>query len=167
MIQNCKSFTLDINQNINISVTTWNTTGVQFPWTVFDGTTLRKSDFFLEGFKNIEIYGFSLVGMVYPNRNPSVNQVLIDDWGVVLTIDGTTNLVNGFFSTNSFLATQGSKRIALSKNLNQYELADPIVSVKRITIAGLTANGIQNESVTTIDLLFDISIIVYYKFEGE
>lgn len=166
-MENCRSFTLNINQGFNFtgaSVTTWNPAGVQFPWSVYD--TTRTSDFNLEGFKNIEIYGFSLIGVVYPNRTPGNNQALIQDWGVLLTIDGTPNLINGFFGTNTFAVTQGSKKVLLSKNLNNYYLNDPFLSVKKITVSALLANGIQYE-VTSIDLVYELSIIVYYKYEGE
>ena len=170
MIENCKSFVLNINQGFNFTGTqlvTWNGVGSQFPWSVFDGSAVRKSDFDLQGFKNIEVYGFSLVGIVYPNRTAANNQAIVQDWGVLLTIDGTPNLVNGFFGTNTFSATQGAKSLFLSKDLNKYNLTDPFVSVKRITISALTANGIQYESTAGVELVFELSIIVYYKFEGE
>ena len=169
-MENCKSFTLNIKKEFNFTgtnVATWNPTSNQFPWLIIDGSALRKSDFNLEGFKNIEVYGFSLVGMVYPNKTAVNNPGIVQDWGVFLTIDGTTNLINGFFDTNTFSATQGGKEILLSKDLNTYNLADPIVSVKKISISGLTANGIQSRSTSAVELFFDLSIIVYYKFEGE
>jgi len=170
MIENLKSFAININQNFNFTGTTlvtWNPLGTILPWAVSDTGVSRRTDFNIEGFKNIEVYGFSLVGMVYPNRVAGNNQAIVQDWGVLLTIDGTPNLVNGFFGTNAFLATQGGKSIFLSKDLNKYNLTDPFVSVKKITISALNANGIQYESATSVDLVFQLDIIVYYKFEGE
>ena len=165
-----KSFTLNINQNFifnNTLFTEWNTAGTVLPWTMFDGSATRKSDFFVQGFKNIDVYGVSMVGTVYPLLAPAQKQALVEDWGVNVLLEGTVPLVNGFFGTNTFSATQGARNVFLSKYQNEFKLIDPIQSVQKISIGALTASGIQNESGLSVDLTFEIALIIYYKLEGE
>jgi hypothetical protein len=165
-----RSFTLNINQNFNFAspvYTQWNTTGVILPWTVFNGGVSTNSVFDITGFKNINVYGISMVGSVYPLVTPALNQGLVQDWGIQITITGTYPLVGGTFANNSFLANQGFNSLFLSKYQNEYKLISPIESVKDITISGLQASGIQLESGFNIDLSWQIALIVYYTFEGE
>jgi len=165
-----RSFTLNINQNFvfnNTVFTEWNVLGTVLPWTMFDGSGSRFSIFNVTGFKNIDLYGVSLVGNVYPLLAPAQRQALVQDWGVELALNGNPALIGGSFGNNSFSATQGSPSVFLSKYQNEYKLASPIKSVQDITISSLTASGIQNESGVSVDLAFEVSLIVYYKFEGE
>jgi len=165
-----QSFTLNINQNFvftNTYFTEWNTVGTVLPWTMFDGNASRKSDFFIEGFKNIDVYGVSMIGTVYPLLATGQKQALVQDWGVNLSLEGIVPLVNGYYGTNTFNATQGGRTVFLSKYQNDYKLINPIQSVQKISIAALTASGIQNESGVSVDLTFEVAIIVYYKLEGE
>ena len=165
-----RSFTLNINQNFiftNTVFTEWNVLGTVLPWTMFDGSGTRFSIFNISGFKNIDLYGVSLVGNVYPLLAPAQRQALVQDWGVELALTGTPALIGGSFGNNTFLATQGNTSVFLSKYQNEYKLASPIKSVTDITISSLTASGIQNESGVSVDLAFDVNLIVYYKFEGE
>jgi hypothetical protein len=167
-----KSFTLNINDNFVFTsasgdLVEWNSLGTIKPWVVFRADSFTKSVFNVQGFKNIEVYGISLVGIVRPVRSTASNNALVEDWGVSIILDGRTPLINGFFGTNSFGAVQGSNVVFLSKDQNEYKLIDPIQSVKSITIEALTASGIQSETSVSVDLAFNISLIVYYKYEGE
>jgi len=171
MMDQCmKSFTISLYDALVFGTTVfteWNSLGTVKPWIMVDGSASRKTEFFLEGFKNIDVYGVSMVGSVYPLLAPAQRQALVEDWGVLLLINGTTQLVNGFFGTNTFSGSQGSKRVFLSKYQNEYKLMDPIMSVQSITVEEIQASGIQNEASSSVDLLFNISLIVYYKLEGE
>lgn len=167
-----KSFTLNINDNFVFTSASgdfveWNSLGTIKPWVVFQADSFTKSVFNVQGFKNIEVYGLSLVGIVRPTRSIPSNNALVEDWGVSVILDGRTPLINGFFGTNSFGVVQGANNVFLSKNQNEYKLIDPIQSVKTITIEALSASGIQNENSTSVDLAFNVSVIVYYKYEGE
>jgi hypothetical protein len=165
-----RSFTLNINQNFvfsNTVYTEWNTTGAILPWTMFDGSISRNSVFNVQGFKNIDVYGITLVGNVYPLLAPANRQRLVEDWGVELNLNGNPPLIGGTFGNNSFALTLAQPNVFLTKYQNEYKLASPIKSVKDITVAALSASGIQVESGVSVDLTFDIALIVYYKFEGE
>jgi hypothetical protein len=170
---NCSnSFTLNINENIVFTsasgdLVTWNSLGTILPWTAVTPFSTAKSVFNVQGFKNIDVYGLSVVGIVRPQRSTATNSCLIEDWGVNISIDGTTPLINGFFGVNTFPAVQGGNTVFLSKYQNKYELIDPIQSVKSITIEALNASGIQYESSVSLDIAFNIAIIVYFKYEGE
>ena len=146
-----RSFTLNLNQNfsfVNPQYLAWNTlaTGTNLPWTVESGVSSSIFTVFnIEGFKNIDLYGISLVGNCYPTNATASKQGIVNNFGF----------------------NQDGKYIALTKYQNIYKLADPVKSVTRIQIDFLRASGIQFENSTGIDLTFDLSLIVYYKYEGE
>jgi hypothetical protein len=172
MMDCMQSFTLNINNSFSFTAASgnfveWNSLGTIKPWTVWESDSFTKSVFNIQGFKNIEVYGCSLVGIFRPSRSASLNNALVEDWGIGVTIDGRTPLINGFFGTNSFGATQGAKNVFLSKYQNEFKLSDPIQSVKNVTIDGLYVSGIQNENGTSVDMDVSLSLIVYYKYEGE
>jgi hypothetical protein len=148
----------------------WNTLGSVLPWAVSDGEqapNVSISDFNIEGYKNIDFYGVKMIGNCYPTRPTASNQGIVSDWGIDLQLTGNASLIGGNFGTNDFGFTQGSNRISLSKFQYDYNLESPIKSVTEIKIINLNASGIQAESSLSIDLTYDVSLIIYYKFEGE
>jgi len=168
-----RSFTLNLNQNfsfVNPQYLAWNTsgTGTNLPWTVESGVSSSIFTVFnIEGFKNIDLYGISLVGNCYPTNATASRQGIVNDWGLNLFLTGNPTIIGGNFGVNNFGFNQDGNNIALTKYQNIYKLANPVKSVTRIQIDFLRASGIQFESSTGIDLTFDLSLIVYYKYEGE
>jgi hypothetical protein len=168
-----RSFTLNLNQNFSFVAPQflgWNSVGTFLPWTVESGLSNSPAaftDFDIKGFKNIDLYGISLVGNCYPTNATASRQGLVQDWGINLQLTGTPPLIGGVFPNNSFGFYQGGKDISLTKTQNIYTLSDPVKSVTQIKITFLRASGIQYENILGIDLTYDLSLICYYKFEGE
>ena len=168
-----RSFVLSVNQNfvfVAPQFNSWNPVGAGLPWTVEAGLSNFPpifTDFNIQGFKNIDFYGISLVGNCYPTNAPVGNEGIVNDWGVNITLVGNPPLIGGNFGTNSLGFIQGGLDIGLTKYQNIYNLGDPVKSVTRIQISFLRASGFQFQNPATIDLTYDFSLIVYYKFEGE
>lgn len=168
-----RSFSLSVNQNFNFvapQFNSWNVLGTNLPWTVEAGLSnfpALFSDFNIQGFKNIDLYGISMIGNCYPTNAPPSNEGLVNDWSVNLTLTGNPPFIGGNFGNNGFGFIQGGKDITLTKYQNIYTLADPVKSVTQIQISFFRASGFQFQNSAAIDLTFDFSLIVYYKFEGE
>jgi hypothetical protein len=167
------TFTLNIFQNFTIDTPkfiTWNTSNNYHPWAMQIGEqapSVSVTDFNIQGFKNIDFYGVTMIGNCYPTIPTASRQGLVEDWGIDLNLTGSPSLIGGNFGTNNFGFTQGSNRISLSKYQNDYKLESPIGSVTQIQIINFNASGIQAEANTGIELTFDVTLIIHYKFEGE
>jgi len=167
-----RSFTLNINQNFTFDTPNfvrWNVTG-DHPWAMQNGigsTPTAISDFNIVGFKNIDLYGVRMVGNCYPTTPTASRQGLVTDWGIDLQLTGTPAIIGGNFGTNNFGFYQGGNLITLNKYQSYYEVADPIKSVTEIQVINLYASGTQAEANTGIELTYDVTLIFYYKFEGE
>lgn len=168
-----RSFVLSVNQNFALvapEYNSWNVLGASLPWTVelgLSSSPLIFTNFNIQGFKNIDLYGISLVGNCYPTNAPVGNEGIVNDWGVNISLIGNQSLIGGNFGTNSLGFIQGGTEIALSKYQNIYNLGDPVKAVTLIQISFLRASGFQFQNAAAMDLTYDFSLIVYYKFEGE
>ena len=168
-----RSFTLNINQNFSFAspeFLNWTVVPSQHPWTMQNGigsTTPAITDFNIQGFKNIDLYGIKMVGNCYPTLATASRQGLVNDWGIDLRLRGNFPLIGGVFGVNNFGFYLGGDLVSLTKYQNDYKLADPVKSVYEIQIINLNAQGIQTENATAIDLTYDVTLIFYYKFEGE
>jgi hypothetical protein len=150
------------------NVKTW-TLGLQEYWAVDAGAV---STFVVEGFKNIDVYGVELIGHVQTSTTPPTSGVVVESWAFEIEINGQLPLINGNLGTgtNSWnLQTTGAlaKQFALSNYTNYLTFADPIKSVQDIRFFALAAQGIGGQTIGSISLDYDLSFIVYYKYEGE
>ena len=168
-----RTFTLNIFQNLTIDTPkfiTWNAGNNVHPWVIQvgeQGPSSVISIFNVVGFKNIDFYGVTMVGNCYATIPTASRQGLVQDWGIDLNLTGSPSLIGGNFGTNGFGFYQGGNRISLTKYTNNYQLESPVKSVTEIDIINLNASGIQAESNTGIELTYDVSLVVFYKYEGE
>jgi hypothetical protein len=147
----------------------WGTTNVN-SW-IFNNIGATTSNFAVQGFKNINVYGIDMIGSVYANTFEN-RGALVEDWGFTLKLDGlvpeisgdTTVSPNFYGITTAYPAIQN---VILTKYKTNINFADPIQSVKNITIAGLYAQGSNLQTPGLIRLAWDITYVVYYKYEGE
>ena len=168
-----RSFTLNINQNFTFDTPlfiTWNTSNNYHPWSMQNGVgspSTALSDFNIVGFKNIDLYGVKMIGNCYPTNPTASRQGLVEDWGIELELTGNPPIIGGNFGVNNFGLYQGGQLISLTKYQNDYNLADPVKSVTEIKVINLNASGIQAETNTGIELTYDVTLIFFYKFDGE
>jgi hypothetical protein len=171
-----KSFTVRINQNTlvsaaNSTIRTWGTVG-QYYFSAKTTPTNTPSIFNIEGFKNVDIYGVSVVGGVQGN-SASVNAcAVIEDWFFTIKVLGQVQLISGSVSTtsNGFninTVTPDINFIALSKNSNSVMLSTPYQSVSSVSFESLKTQGIGAEFLNVVSLDYDLYFTFYYKYEGE
>ena len=168
---NClKSFVVKSNLNtsfpVGISYANW-TIGTERYWTA--QTNSAVANFNVAGFKNINIFGFDVMGDFH---TASPNNGIVDDWRINLEfvgqapiIGGNINPVSNAYNLNTDAAFINDYQ--LSRYKTKIELATPIQSVTQIRFGGYQANGYGNQSLTDINLNWDLIFVFYYQFEGE
>jgi len=171
-----KSFNIVISQTSTAdsssgAVRTWGTAG-QYYFSLTHKPNNQTSMFELNGFKNTNIYGVSVVGNVSGNPFSANKSAVVLDWGFIIGINGTQPLTSGEkrISPDGFnIYTQGSGLIYnhLSKNTNKIFFSNPITSVKSIIFDLLTAQGIGAEFSNEVSLNYTLTFTFYYDFEGE
>lgn len=144
----------------------WTIGGQNF-WSL--DSTNTPSTFITQGFKNINIYSIELCGDVSTDNLPSGFQCLVNNWSVTLQVKGTNSAIQGIFGSNGFnLSTQPiNPTFKLSKYLPKINFVSPIVSATEIVLLGLKADGIGNESLVSAQLNLNLSLTIYYSYEGE
>lgn len=134
----------------------------------FDSGGASSSTFNIQGFKNIDVHGITATGTVTSGVNTA--SALVNDWDFLLTIGGNNPLVSGnIAATNDFnISLQAiNPVICLSKFTPSINFQDPINSVKFIQITNLRAFGIGLENLAFLKLIWSITFVVNYSYEGE
>lgn len=163
-----RSFNFVSQKNLNLStsdIDTW-INGTQNYWAVKKS---GSSVFFFEGFKNVDIYSITAVGDVISFGTGF--SAIVENWGFILQINGKVPLISGGVTTspNDFgiIPPATTPFITLSKFNPKMEYLDPVRSVSSIKMEIIVASGIGAESLTTINLDWNLSFKVEYLYEGE
>lgn len=130
------------------------------------------STFNVQGFKNINIHAIEAVGDFGNNRNLNTGfGSVVSDWSFRFSLTGTVSQVSGNVtpSGNTFLFTLpiANPLVDLSKFQPKITFADPIQSVRTISLTGVRAYGTSAESLTTINIGWLMNFVFYYSYEGE
>jgi len=144
------------------------TIGLQNFW-LYDSRN-AVSSLSVQGFKNINIYKIEVNGDVYTEASPPNVAGIVNNWHVILTVDGqNSNFVGGTFVAGGFnmINQPLNPNIIFSKFQNSMSFQSPIQSASKITIETLYADGIANQSNVSIKLRWWLNFTVYYTFEGE
>jgi hypothetical protein len=139
-------------------------------WNI-DNFSTSTSQFNIQGFKNINIYGVDMIGYVASSTASNFGG-LVHDWGFTLELDGQVPLMSGNItaSPNRYaitLANPQIKTFTLTKMKPSVVFTDPIKSVSDILIKGLFANGSNLQSIGSLTLKWSVTFIFYYEYEGE
>jgi len=170
-----KSFSFRANFNTTLSggnIKQWVVGVNQHFWSANAGG-VQSSTYNIEGFKNINVYGMDVIGSIGTLPVPAnTNGVIVNDWVIQCNISGQQPLVGGNVTASpNFYGIDATTPLntvfPISKFSNSVKFADPIQSVKFIQLSESYATGIGYETLGTINLLYDLNFVVYYKFEGE
>jgi len=167
-----KSFNISINGDVvytGLDVKSWTNGGQNFFHMETDGIT-DISEFTIEGFKNINVFGVSVTGGVMPQIGALTDSGIIDDWRFEIILDGQLPLISGTVGTNFFAINPdgvNNKLFSLSKNTDVVNFASPFQSVKKITFNRLLIQGYGLQTIGTIALNYDLNFTFFYKYEGE
>ena len=139
-------------------------------WIAQTGFSGQTSRFFIEGFKNINIYKVKAVGNVISTQNTG-NLVLVENWIWFIKIGGVMQNIGGTIrqpvNKYQMLIQNKNPDFLLDKFNRTIEFMDPITSCTFFEVLGLQAQGIGAQNLTTIDLQWNMTFVIYYKFEGE
>jgi hypothetical protein len=163
------SFTAGANENVTgTDINTWGT-GSDTYWTAQIGIT-TTSQFNIQGFKNINVFGIQAVGDVNSIIS-TANGVIVNNWNFLVRLNGQNATIGNTITTtpNRFsIVTQTiNPIIGLSRYNPRIDFPSGIQSVQSIEVYGLQASGHGAENSTTINLSWNMVFNVFYKFEGE
>lgn len=163
------NFRIDTNTNITTGVKTWTTGGGGHYWAVNAGTS---STYNIQGYKNINVYGIEVVGAVQTLPTAGTGGVVVNDWTIDIFLDGVQPILGSnitsspnFYSISN--TSLGNKVFPIGKYNSNLQFGDPYESVKSIQILDTNASGFGWETLTNVNLFWNLNFIVYYKFEGE
>lgn len=162
-----RSFFVTLSRN-----STYSTAGVNVKtWTNLPNTffTVQESTlnatFNVQGFKNVNIHGFKMVGQV---SSPLLgDSVIVNDWVFGLVFNGQPPILGGTIIPNTWAANTSSPTWNVSKYIPSITFESPIVSVQSFTIGTFTANGYGVETLGNVSLAIGITFEILYTFEGE
>jgi len=141
---------------------TW-TIGTENYWLVQSG--VDTSDYSIQGFKNISLYGVKLMGSVQAPL--SGNFGIVEDYSWNLKLTGTKPSISGVFTTNNWNVNLLPLDLRLSKFQNTIMFDEPITSLTQIRVSNFGAQGYGNSSLLNIRLDVEANFYFLYKFEGE
>jgi len=166
-----RTFTVTIAGNENIASPQANFWGLapQNYWNAETGFS-TTSRFNIEGFKNINVFKIKAVGDVVSTIN-STNLVVVQDWTWYIRVGGQIQNVGGNVraTPNKYLMTIETINpvFSLDKYNRCIEFEDPINSSKFFEVIGLQATGIGAQNLALLNLQWNMTFVIYYKFEGE
>ena len=147
-----------------------------YPWTIggqnfwiYDSRN-AVSILEVQGFKNINIFKIEVNGNVYTDADPAGVCGIVNNWHVILTVDGqNSNLSSGNITAGGFNMFQQplNPNLIFTQYQNSMDFVTPIQSASKITISTMYAAGIANQSNVSIKLRWWLYFTVFYKFEGE
>jgi hypothetical protein len=130
-----------------------------------------SSTFTPQGFKNIDIYGISLIGNIGTLVAAPLGGAIPTDWSARISINGQLPQIGGVIDvTNDFNIDNSSPNanlFELGRFTSNVQFADPIKSVTSIVLNQVKSNGTGGQSSGNVNLLYFFNFVVYYKFEGE
>jgi hypothetical protein len=168
-----RSFSFGVNEIKTITgapdLKQWATGAAQHFWQVNTGTT---SQYNIQGFKTIEIYGIDVLGGIQTQNNIAINGVIVNDWQIDILIGGqnpqigaTVTGAPNFYAIDTNLPE--NRIYSLGKFNPSVKFASPITGTTFIQLQKTKASGIGYETLGSINLWTRFNFIVYYKFDGE
>jgi hypothetical protein len=165
---NClNSFFVTLSRNstystVGTNVKTWTNLGDTF-FTVEENTL--NSTFNIQGFKNVNIHGFKMVGQV---SSPLLgSSVIVNDWVFNIAFNGQPPILGGSISPNTWSANLSSPTWNVSKYIPYITFESPIQSVQSFTLGTFSANGYGVQTPGSVSLAIGITFEILYTFEGE
>jgi len=167
-----RSFNISINQNVAYAaignIKSW-ANGTNQYFIIEDGFP-NLTTFEIEGFKNINIFGMSVVGSIMPQLGALTNSAIIDDWSFEIVLNGQLPLISGVVTNNYFNISSGgigNKTFYLSKNTNSIMFETPFQSVESIDFNKVKMQGYGVQTLGNVATEWDLNFTFYYKYEGE
>jgi len=146
-----------------VNVKSWGPAG-NYHWQVIE-TTL-DSDFRVEGFKTLDLYGIRMIGNVFTDLGTNDGNI-VSDYGMQIVVTGSTPLASGTPISTGWPLTTTPNVYQLSKFTNFVNFDSPISATTNIRFGTFIAQGNNGETLNSITLNIALNFIFYYKYEGE
>jgi hypothetical protein len=167
-----RSFSFRAGGNVNITtpeLKQWVTGAAQHFWQADAGTS---STYNIQGYKNIDVYGIDLIGSVQSSATAAIGGVIVNDWSINVLVGGQPPLLGGFITTSpNYYNIDGNAAgniiYPMGKFSNSLRFGTPLISTKFIQIQKTMCQGIGYETLGSVNLLWDLNFVVFYKFEDE
>ena len=166
-----KTFTVNISAQKTITAPEAKFWGLapQNYWQAQTGFS-NTSRFNIQGFKNIDIYKIKAVGNITSEIN-STSKVIVNNWNWWIKLGGKVQNIGGNVTTSPNHFSMSIETLEPNFVLDKYnrtiEFADPVTSCSFFEVLGLQAFGIGSQDLTSINLEWQFTFVIYYKFEGE
>ena len=159
----------------NSVLRTWiSSIGGEKYWTMDSTTAVTQSQFSIQGFKNINLFGIDVVGGVKSNSASANSCGVVNSWGFQLYCLADIQQVSGFIKaapTPNFWNIQSAgddpRIFNFTNTKSSFRLQNPLTSLKSIGFNNMQAEGFGLETSGQIDLEWDLNFIFYFKYEGE
>jgi hypothetical protein len=145
------------------NVKNWGSAG-NYHWQVIE--TSLTSNFVIEGFKTIDVYGILMTGAVYTDLGAN-DGAIVSDYSFAVNLTGTTPLISGRSISVGWPLTTNLNNYDLSKYQREIKFESPISGVTNINFGTFTAQGNNGETLNSITLDIKLDFVFYYLYDGE
>jgi hypothetical protein len=145
------------------NVKNWGVVG-NYHWQVIENTL--PSDFIVEGFKRIDLYGIQMVGSVFTSLDAN-DGAIVSDYGMRIGITGQSPLASGIAQSTGWPLYTNMNAFQLSRYSNEVTFESPLAGVTNINFGQFNAQGNNGETLNSITLEIKLAFVFYYKYDGE
>jgi hypothetical protein len=126
------------------------------------------SQFNIQGFKRIDIYGANMSGYIQTTLGAN-DGAIVEDFTLQMGIQGQFPLVGGFVTVapNDFSLRADNPQYNLSKYDSNVTFATPFTGCTGINFGKIKIQGNNGETLNSINLDVRLQVEVFYRFEGE
>jgi len=162
-----KSFNINLELQRNFStagtnVKNWGVVG-NYHWQVIENTL--PSDFSVQGFKRLDLYGIQMVGSVFTDLGAN-DGAIISDYGMRIGVTGQSPIASGILQPTGW-PINSLNAFQLSRYSNEINFESPITGVTNINFGAFNAQGNNGETLNSITLEIKLGFVFYYKYDGE
>jgi hypothetical protein len=166
-----RSFNFNLSEQANWDATNgfkhWQI-GTQHFW-LLERQSATGGIFTIQGFKNINIFKIEINGDWFSSALPVGVSALPQNWNFGFNIIGQNSQSVGSVTTPLFGMVEFPTNpfITLSKFQKSISFESPIQSAKEIKLLKVYCDGIANQSIISAQLAYNMTVTVFYKYEGE
>lgn len=157
---------LEVQRNFNSAGTNIKNWGSapNYHWQVIENTL--PSNFVVQGFKRLDLYGIQMVGNVYTDLGAN-DAAIVEDFAMRINISGQSPLASGTALSTGWPIIPTVETYFLSKYTNEVNFKSPISGVTNINFGQFNAQGNNGETLNSITLDIKLAFVFYYKYDGE
>ena len=162
-----RNFTLRVSQSRTFNVPAVNIKSWGIPNTnsfvINSPTTTTLLN--LNSSRTLEIYKVKIVGTAVSTLG--INGGILEDYGFEIGIGGLLPTISGSFFVNDYTASLLPSTYRLTKYIPEITFEQPITGCQAVSLLRFFGQGRDLENLNIFQCDIDISVMFYYKFDGE